>query len=479
MFRFTRSFIAGFTLCLFAQLAFGASVAEEEQKLTVLQQSLAAERAELSEMQTELETYPTKLTTTENDLASAEQELKTVNAEVAELQSKVKEEPTQQAERELTLKQHAARMSERRVRSETRMLERYSRYVDDLREDAGKAEQNIAQLQERIASQRQRVAEARSEASKPAAKVSQAPPRPAKTVDQPAPAPEAPQPAPAPQAEPVAANTEQENELPALSKEDFEALQLAKSTMARVEEVTAAGSNSRPRHSNLRLTGSSIADVAFTHLGANQYRAEVILPSGRQRFRIDSLNFRTDISPENAGETYVFIADASNGARLSASYFKKSLLDYLGTEPALASEEAFAEEASAEKEMDMQTVELPSGDRVELSEEDAYAVEIAREHSTVLEELAREEDAGSPPFSSLSLTGSNLTAVDFEYLGHSQYRAEVAVQSGRQSVSINRGSYRIDIPDADDGEVYLFFVDATRRNRLLLTYYKKSILDYL
>lgn len=470
--RIIHPFIACLSLLFVTQFALGASVAEEKERLAALQQGLKEQQASLEEMQAELETYPAKVSTAQSQLAKAEQELAAGEQEVAELESKA--DSSLEVKRELTLKEHAVRMSERRVRSENRMLERYERYRDNLQADIDEANTDITQLQQQIAQQRQRIASAESAAQKPA--------NPAPTASQPS--PELPGPPPTAAAD-IAQDTEAEApeeaakpaEPPALSKQDYEAVQTATQAMDRAEKLIAGKPNGAPRYSELQLTGSAIKPVAFTHLGADQYRTELVLPSGRQRFRIDSLRFRTTIAPDNGGETYVFMVDASDRDRLKASYFKKSLLAYVGEDAVLAS--ASSEMPEADQHEELQLVTLASGESVELSEDEVYALEIASEHAALLDELQLEEDPGTPFFSRLSLSGNMVVTKDFEYLGQGQYRAEATVQGGRQSVKIHRSSFRIDIPSADDGESYLFFIDASHSNRLLLTYYKKSIQDYL
>ncbi|MGQ9425985.1 hypothetical protein ACXYTJ_04715 [Gilvimarinus sp. F26214L] len=463
MLRLAQSTIACLTLFLFAQWAVAATVAEEQQRLQALQQSLAKQEASLNEMQTEMGTYPPKLADAQAQVQNAERELATGRKELAELKEQAASDPTPKLEREIPLKEHAVRMLERRVRSETRMLERYQRYRDNLQEDIAQVENDVTQLKRRISEQRRRVAAA------------QAAPTPKATAGTPAPirAPEQKAPAASTQSEAVAsaAPEPQRAAKPELSSADYEAFQLATATMDRVEKLVASKPGTNPRYTSLELSGSDIENVPFTHLGADQYQAEVVLPSGSQRFRIDSLRFRATISTENAGETYVFIVDARDRHRLKANYFKKSLLAYRGTEPVLATRK----ERSTEPELE--TVELASGELIQLSEEDAYALEIAREHAGLLSELnAGQPQAGGASF---TISGNSLDSAEMEHLGQDQYRAELKVQSGRQSVKINRSSFRIEIPEADEGEIYLFFVDASRPTRLQLTYYKKSLLDYL
>lgn len=470
MSRFIRTCIAYLSLFCVSHFSFAASVDEERQRLETLEQSLRKQEISIEEMREELASYPDKIATVEGELRKAQEELAAEQGQLETLESQVGESPT--VTREIPIKEHAVRMAQRRVRSETRMLERYRRYRDDLQEEIADAEQDIAQLKQRMSGQNRRIAQAQQEAERAAQQAASA----AEAAPEPAPVPE-----PLPAEEEQLASEEEappavelaSEETPVLSAEDFEAFETARSAMQRAEEAIASDPDSDPRFSNLLLTGSDIDDISFTHLGADQYRAEVVLPSGRHRFRIDSLRFRTTISAENAGETYVFLVDASDRARLKAAYFKKYLLSFLDKEPVLASQKTAPDQA------DLEMVTLASGETVELPEDDAYALEIAREHTALLRELQQEGSTDEPFFSNLSLSGNLIETATFKHLGQDQYQAEVGVQSGRQTVKINRSSFRIDIPDADEGEVYLFFVDASRPTRLQLTYYKKSILDYL
>lgn len=470
MSKIVRTAILFLSLMVTGQASLAATVAEEKQRLSALQQSLSTRQASLQEMQAELEAYPAKLQMAEDELKSAEAELQEEERELAKIQAELQANPSTQAERELNLQELAVRMAQRGVRSEDRVLERFTRYRDTLREDIANAEKAAAQLQERIRQQERRVELAETEAREPKPETEVKPTRQTKVAE--------PTPPPRPEPEPavVAAPPPPEPAGPLiLPRETFEAFELARDTMKRVEELLAQNTGSGGRELDLKLTGSDIEDVPFEHLGANQYRAKVALPSGPQRFRIDDLRFRATIATENAGETYVFMVDAADRRRLKATYFQESLLDYIGRNPVAAD----AVESEETEEANMQAVELPSGQTVELSEEDAYSLEIAMEHQALVKELQQEQDNEDPFFSGLTLSGNLLETTAFEYLGHGLYLAESSVQAGRQNIKVNRGNFRIEIPDTDDGEVYLFYVDASRPTRLRLTYYKKSILDYL
>lgn len=473
MSRIARSVIFLLSLLVTGQAAMGATVAAEQQRLAALQQSLDNQQSALRELEAELETYPAKLQEAQGEVETAEAELSKANGELADAQAAAKAEPTPLAEREVNLKELAVRMAQRRVRSENRMLERYTRYRDNLQDDIEKAKRGLATLETRIEQQQRRVELAREEASRP--KPPRTPPQVAQPAPKSEPAPKAAAaPAPEPQPQPRAVAKPEPPQPPALDPEEFEAFELARDTMQEVQKLVAKDGNTSDSRT-LRLSGSDIKDVPFEYLGAGQYRAEVALPSGRQLFRIDDLRFRATISPENAGEIYVFMVDARDRRRLSATYFKKSLLDYIGRNPVVVETETDA----GEEELETTEVTLPSGKSVELSEDDAFSLEIAREHQALLQELKAEKDSEDAFFSNLTLSGNWVESTPFKYIGHRWYVAEVKVQAGRQSIRVNRGSFRIEIPDSDEGEVYLFYVDASRPTRLELTYYKKSILDYL
>lgn len=451
------------------------SVEQERARLASLQQSLSRQQNELRELLSELNAYPPRLSEAEEAVLRAEQEVANLKRDLAEMQRQAAIEETLQLSREIPLKEHAISMAERRVRSENRMLERYRRYYDNLREDVAKNERDIAQLNRRIADQQQRLAAAEAQgAGNQESLAHSAPPASTQT---PPPAARISAPAAAPrtvsQAATPAVDAPSQQDLPPLSAADREALALADATMSRVEELIALNPNSSPRFSNLQLTSSDMPAVPFEHLGADQYRAEVVLPSGLHRFRIDNLRFRVQISAADAGETFVFIVDASERQRPKAFYFKKAVLAYRGQNTAVAQRVEAPQAAPA-----LEQVKLASGQTVELNEDDAFALEIARDHLSLLTDLNLSLDQRQSS-NRYSLSGNLVENTSMQHLGQDHYLAEVTVQSGRQSIRINRSSFRIEVPSADEGEVYLFFIDAGRPSRLQMTYFKKSLLQYL
>lgn len=459
-------------LCTFAAVGHSqaqTTVEEERNRLVALEQSLARQQAELRELRAELDAYPARLSEAEEALLRAEQELANHKRDLADMQRRAEREDSLQLNRDINLKEHAISMAERRVRSETRMLERYRRYYNNLRDDVARGERDIAQLNRRIADQQQRVsfAEAAPSASARIPAVAEAPKAPAATSRAEV---------KAPAAAPVSTDSKADP-LPALNPSDLEALKLADSVMSQVEELVAKAPNTSPRFSNLQLSGSDLQPVSFSHLGADQYQAEVVLPSGTHRFRIDNLRFRVQIPAADAGESFVFIVDGRDRQRLKAFYFKKALLAYRNQEaPVLAQQSSPQPEPKPEPVVEQVT--LASGKTVALSEDDAFALEIARDQMNLLADL--ELDLNKRENNSrYSLSGNLIDSTSMGHLGKDQYVAEVAVQSGRQTIRINRSTFRIEVPDADEGEVYLFFVDASQPNRLQMTYYKKALLQYL
>lgn len=460
-----------FVLCTFAAVSHTqaqTTVEEERNRLVALEQSLSRQQAELRELRAELDAYPARLSEAEEALLRAEQELANHQRDLAAMQRRAEREDSLQLNRDINLKEHAISMAERRVRSENRMLERYRRYSNSLRDDVAQAERDIAQLHRRIADQQQHLSFAETALST-AARVSAAPAAIGAPAAAPAPA-ERVAPAPAP------ANTSTAGSpasLPALPPQDVEALKLADSVMSEVEELLAKNPNTSPRFSNLQLSGSDLEPVTFAHLGADQYQAEVLLSSGTHRFRIDNLRFRVQIPAADAGESFVFIVDARDRQRMKAFYFKKALLAYRHQDSPVLAQQS---ESKPEAESALEQVRL-SSERT-LSEEDAFALEVARDQMNLLADLEldlnkRENNAR------YSISGNLIDNTGMGHLGRDQYVAEVAVQSGRQTIRINRSTFRVEIPDADEGEVYLFFIDASQPNRLQMTYYKKALLQYL
>ena len=89
------------------------------------------------------------------------------------------------------------------------------------------------------------------------------------------------------------------------------------------------------------------------------------------------------------------------------------------------------------------------------------------------------DDAGKHTFRHLSLRFSGGESVDFEFLGHNQYRLIAPVEAGRQTYKINNWKFRRTIPSDDDGTRYVFVFDARRLSRPRLVMYPEYVLSQL
>lgn len=112
-----------------------------------------------------------------------------------------------------------------------------------------------------------------------------------------------------------------------------------------------------------------------------------------------------------------------------------------------------------------------------LSELDQEALAYAQKEVAKLEKLLASGKPGRPIFDRLTLTGSKIEPQKFEFLGRDQYRTEAVVSAGKQLFEVGGNKYRRTIPSSDDGEAYVFIVDAKRPMRPRLVMYKKSLLS--
>ena len=122
-----------------------------------------------------------------------------------------------------------------------------------------------------------------------------------------------------------------------MSEQDYKEFKFAKEKMSDTDELIAsASSNDSPNITDLTLRNTDLGDVTFSYLGNQQYRADKALPSGRHTFRIERLRFNIEVPDSAAAQDYIFIVDARDKNNLRASYFRRSLLDYIGKEVAVA-----------------------------------------------------------------------------------------------------------------------------------------------
>lgn len=451
-------FILGFTL---APFTLAATVSQEREKLDNLQQTLRIQQQKLAEVESEAQEYPDKIADVQAAMQNEQAELDKLSGELTQLKTADAASNVDNS-REINLKEHAVRMAERGVKREQRSLERLQRYQDNLNNDATTIRGTIARLDNQIARQQRLVTDLEAQTQgAPVAPPAAAPARVAK-VD-PAPAVNVPPPKPAPAQSPV------------LSQDEYDAFLVAKEVSEKL-----AGLTMEEDKSPIEMEGSDISDTSLNYVGGKHYRGEAAVVAGKQTIEVGRNNrFRIDIPDGDDGETYVFVADNTSRRQMQVSYFKKSLLGYIGQNPVVAKDKSSVASAPAAEE-GMTRVTLPSGDTVEMTEQDAYAFEIAREQVELLADLQQEEVPVQPHFTDLKLTGNRLDSdVTFEHLFQNQYRAETRVESGRQVIRVDGKRYRIDVPDEDDGETYVFYVDATDSLRPQITFFKKSLLAHL
>ncbi|MFC6635392.1 hypothetical protein [Microbulbifer taiwanensis] len=104
---------------------------------------------------------------------------------------------------------------------------------------------------------------------------------------------------------------------------------------------------------------------------------------------------------------------------------------------------------------------------------------VKRERARLDKLLADKSDEGKHTFRSLELKPSRSDAVEFEFLGHNQYRLVAPVEAGRQTYKVNTWKFRRTIPADDDGERYVFIFDGRRLSRPRLVMYPEYVLSQL
>jgi hypothetical protein len=131
----------------------------------------------------------------------------------------------------------------------------------------------------------------------------------------------------------------------------------------------------------------------------------------------------------------------------------------------------------ANKEPPKQVVAVEEPAPVKLSELDLEVLAFARKEVQRLDELLASGKGGRPIFNRLVLRGDQIEGNEFEFLGRKQYRAEAVVSKGRQLFEVAGHKYRRTIPATDDGQAYVFILDAKRPSRPRLVMYKKSLIE--
>jgi len=164
----------------------------------------------------------------------------------------------------------------------------------------------------------------------------------------------------------------------------------------------------------------------------------------------------------------------------------------------LAKKEAEEKEAAAKKAalaaemgIDKNCIALPNAPTrpaSELSAADLQAQAYAQGFLKQINQLVSKKAADdAPPISPFPvLEGSKLnpcdpdqkSALKFGYMGNGQYRAETRVLAGEQTFFVKNVGQPLNrtIPEADNGEIYVFFLDG-RDGRAQLMAYKKSLFE--
>lgn len=89
--------------------------------------------------------------------------------------------------------------------------------------------------------------------------------------------------------------------------------------------------------------------------------------------------------------------------------------------------------------------------------------------------LAGPERSGRQLYKGLQIKSDTVDG-RFEYLGNHQYRSETVVTAGRHMFTVGSHHYRGTIPNADDGQIYVFLYDTSRKGKPRLSMYRKSLL---
>lgn len=486
---FTTMFLPRFGAFLLilcsCQFALGATVNQEKEELASLQRNLNKQEQKLLSIKSDMQSLPTAIASAKDKAAKAETEYKAEKEEFDKLKTNHAASPTDSTERQLRLAEIKFGLAERRYTNAASELEELENSQKELEKSLAATEATISSTKTQINRQQQRVSDAvaaaekqEAEAKKPAPKVAVAapviePPKAQIKVEKPEPvAPPAPSPKQATASDAIA-----------LSKSDFDEFQFAKEKMSSTEALVAeASSDERPNFSELTLAGSNFDDIAFSYLGNQQYRTDVTLYSGRYSFRIESLRFRVEVPEDGSPHDFVFLVDARDKNQLRASYFRKALLDYVGKEvvvenakPTPAPAPAVAPSIAKSPER-TGVVETPDG--ILMSKEDFEEFQFAKEKMATTESLAAQDPNEPPFFSNLNLSNSKIGDVAFTHLGNQQYRADVALTSGRHSFRVDSLRFNIDVPASATPLEFIFLIDGRDKKQLRASYFRKVLLDY-
>ncbi|GAB1265011.1 HlyD family secretion protein [Aurantivibrio infirmus] len=135
----------------------------------------------------------------------------------------------------------------------------------------------------------------------------------------------------------------------------------------------------------------------------------------------------------------------------------------------------------------VQTVEEPKpaaptkpAAQISLSDYDKSEINRVRESiKSFNARIATPPENDEPSISDLQFRGTGVERSVFEYLGSDIYRTESTIEAGLRKLRAGRQEYAMEIPKADDGEIYVFYYDAEDRRNPTFVAVKKSLLDHL
>jgi len=462
-------------LAFSAQFALAASVSQEKSELASLQRNLAAQEQKLSKVNAELQTLPTALEKAQADLASVEPEYNTEKSAFNKIKIENTASPSESTERQFKLAEIKFGLAERRYQNAKSEVDKLKEREQQLKQELASTETAIKNNRDQVRRQEIRLAdtiETEERLAQEAARTKAEQERKAqlaasKPVIEP-PKPIEPEPAPVVTA-PAPSKTVE------LTPAEIEELNFAKAKMSETEQLVAkASGNDNPSFSNLSIDGSNFEDIPFQHLGNNQYRADVTLHAGRHSFQIEDLRFRVDVPDTyTAGQVYVFLVDGSDRNRLRASYFRKELLNYFDKEVVTVQPKpTMADNVAAQG-----VVETAEG--ILMSKEEYKEFQFAKEKMAETEKAVAQTSSGDKAnIDNLQLRNSDIGDLPFEYLGNQQYRADVALPSGRHAFRVESLKFNVDVPQASGAQEYTFLVDAREKNNLRASYFRKFLLNY-
>ncbi|GAA6152093.1 hypothetical protein [Pseudoteredinibacter isoporae] len=136
-------------------------------------------------------------------------------------------------------------------------------------------------------------------------------------------------------------------------------------------------------------------------------------------------------------------------------------------------------EAEAKKAKLTQTMAKkdPVTQAIKLSAEDQAAKRQAEELLAEVNQQIADKPGRRPLYKRLSLKGPQLVGVPFTFMGANYYRAEARVSAGQQFFEVAKNRFKRDLPEADDGQLYVFIYQAKSASRGILHYYKKSLVE--